>query len=60
MVSHLDTKALSTHYYNQPKANELPLNEWLTFVLEELPHCTTDKERQSLLPHRFDVQRLKA
>jgi len=22
------------------KANELPLNQWLTFVLEELPRCT--------------------
>jgi len=41
------------------KANELPLNEWLTFVLEELPCCTTDDERRSLLPHNFDVQRLK-
>jgi len=41
------------------KANELPLNEWLTFVLEELPRCTTDDERRSLLPHHFDVQRLE-
>jgi len=40
------------------KANELPLNEWLTFVLEALPRCTIDDERQSLLPHRFDVNRL--
>jgi len=41
------------------KANELPLNEWLTFVLEELPRCTTDDERRALLPHNFDVQKLK-
>lgn len=41
------------------KANELPLNEWLTFVLEELPRCTTDDERRSLLPHNFDVHRLE-
>jgi len=40
------------------KANELPLNEWLTFVLEELPRCTTDDERKTLLPHNFDVHRL--
>jgi len=40
------------------KANELALNEWLTFVLEELPRCTTDDERKTLLPHNFDVHRL--
>ncbi len=40
-------------------ANDLPLLSWLTFVLKELPRCTTDDERRSLLPHRFDVSRLK-
>jgi len=40
------------------KANELPLNEWMVFVLETLPRCTTD-ERKSPLPRNFDVQRLK-
>jgi len=40
-------------------ANALPLLPWLTFVLDQLPRCTTDDERRSLLPHRFDVQRLK-
>jgi len=28
-------------------------------VLEELPRCTTDDERRALLPHNFDVQKLK-
>lgn len=40
-------------------ANDLPIFPWLTFVLKELPRCTTDDERRSLLPHRFDVSRLK-
>jgi len=40
------------------KANELPLIEWLTFVLRELPRCSTDDERRTLLPHRFDISRL--
>jgi transposase len=42
------------------KANELPLNQWLTFVLEELPRCTTNDERRALLPHNFDIQRLES
>jgi transposase len=41
------------------KANDLPTYKWLTFVLNELPRCTTDEERKSLLPHRFDVSRLE-
>jgi len=40
------------------KANDLPLMAWLTFVLEELPRCTNDEERRSLLPHNFDIRRL--
>jgi len=40
------------------KANGLPVIAWLTFVLEELPRCTNDDERRSLLPHNFDIRRL--
>jgi len=41
------------------KANDLPLIQWLTYVLEELPRCTNDDQRRSLLPHRFDIKRLE-
>jgi len=37
------------------KSNGLPLIAWLTFELEELPRCTNDDERRSLLPHNFDI-----
>ncbi|MDX8414139.1 MAG: IS66 family transposase [Mariprofundales bacterium] len=40
-------------------ANDLPLLEWLTFTLKDLPRCTTDDQRRALLPHHFDVARLK-
>jgi len=40
------------------KANDLPVIAWLTLVLEELPRCTNDEERRSLLPHNFDICRL--
>lgn len=42
------------------KANELPVSDWMTFVLKELPRCTTVEEKISLLPHRFDVNRLNS
>ena len=41
------------------KVNKLPLNQWLTHVLEQLPRCTTDEQRKMLLPHRFDTELLK-
>jgi len=42
------------------KANALPVSDWMTYVLKELPKCTTDEEKTSLLPHRFDVNRLNS
>ncbi|MBF0281849.1 MAG: transposase, partial [Zetaproteobacteria bacterium] len=36
------------------KANDLPVNEWLRYVLEQWPKCKTDDERRALAPQRFD------
>jgi len=41
------------------KANDLPLIQWFTYVLQELPYCTNDDQRRDLLPHRFDIKRLE-
>jgi len=53
-------KAIAYSLLQSAKANQSPLNEWLTFVLEALPRYTTDDERRSLLPHNFDIQRLES
>lgn len=53
------TSAVIYSLLQSAKANNLPLLKWMSFVLRELPRCTTDEQRRALLPHRFDPSRLQ-
>jgi len=51
-VSGAEASAVIYSLLQSAKANELPLHQWLTFVLDQLPRCTTDEQRRSLLPNQ--------
>ncbi|MDX8382908.1 MAG: IS66 family transposase [Ghiorsea sp.] len=53
------TSAVVYSLLQSAKANNLPIIQWLTYVLDKLPRCTNNEQRCALLPHRFDIKHLE-